>query len=102
MFGWGTLTGWTNAASPQLRANASEARSLEPSPDQTGAGLKSGGETAEDISYSNGSGKTGPVDPAITGFGSGFGMDDEGSSWVGSSMAFGAVLGSAVAGIAIR
>ena len=90
MFGWGTQTGWTNAASPQLRANASEAR-----------GLRSG-ETAEDISYSNASGKTGPVDPVGTGFGTGFGMDDEGSSWVGSSMAFGAVLGSAVAGIAIR
>ena len=48
MFGWGTQTGWTNAASPQLRANASEARSLEPSPDQTGAGLNSGGETADE------------------------------------------------------
>ena len=59
MFGWGTLTGWTNAANPQLRSN------------ESGSGF---------------------------GFGTGLQMDDEGSSWVGSAMAFGAILGSIFAG----
>ncbi len=74
MFGWGTLTGWTNATSPQLRRNKTETTlSQQTEFNESGSGL-------------NGSE-----------FG-GFGMDDEGSSWVGSSMAFGAILGSMLAG----
>jgi hypothetical protein len=63
MFGWGNLTGWTNAANLQLRKNGSA------------------------------------LGENVSGFYElGFGMDDEGSSWVGSSMAFGAILGSMIAG----
>jgi hypothetical protein len=61
MFGWGNLTGWTNAANLQLRNNRTA--------------------NNESVFYEIG-----------------FGMDDEGSSWVGSSMAFGAILGSMIAG----
>jgi hypothetical protein len=74
MFGWGTLTGWTNATSPQLRRNKTETSlSHQMEFNESGSGLNE------------------------SEFG-GFGMDDEGSSWVGSSMAFGAILGSMLAG----
>jgi len=97
MFGWGTLTGWTNAASPQLRTNASTLGHH----DQT-FGSNSSDDASDEAASYNGSGKSVPEDPSESGFGSGFGMDDEGSSWVGSSMAFGAILGSAVAGIVVK
>ena len=85
MFGWGILTGWTNATSPQLRRNKTQTNF-----NQTETGFD-GSELLYNESGLNQS------ESSESGFG-GFGMDDEGSSWVGSSMAFGAILGSMLAG----
>ena len=35
---------------------------------------------------------------SLIGFAPGFGMDDDGSSWVGSTIAFGGIVGSVFAG----